>query len=254
MNTNPPAPATTLDGFLDGRIQVEQPEKGYRAAIDPVLLASALQAQPGEHIWDIGAGVGTACLCLAHRRPDLAVTALEIDPDFVRLLQANIARNPAAKAVSVVHGDLFDRTLGEHVADHVITNPPFHDAAGTASADRAKAMAHQLSEADLAAWIKACLRLIRPHGSLTLILRADRLGQAVPAIARSAGNIAILPLWPKADQAAKRVLIRAVKASKAPLTLLPGMILHQPDGAFTTEAEAILRQAQALDWGRNVVN
>jgi hypothetical protein len=38
------------DRLLDGRVRLLQPLEGYRAAIDPVLLAAATAAEPGEAV------------------------------------------------------------------------------------------------------------------------------------------------------------------------------------------------------------
>ena len=57
---------------------------------------------------------------------------------------------------------------------------------------------------------------------------------------------AILPIHPKPDAPAIRVLVRAVKQSRAPLALLPGLVLTNGDGQPTPAAEAILREGAVL--------
>ena len=47
------------------------------------------------------------------------------------------------------------------------------------------------------------------------------------------------------DAPAIRVLVRARKGSRAPLALLPGLMLNDADGKPTAEAEAILRGGAA---------
>ena len=59
--------AFTQDLLLGGRISLRQPAQGYRVAIDPLLLAASVNAEPGETILDVGAGVGAAGLCVATR-------------------------------------------------------------------------------------------------------------------------------------------------------------------------------------------
>ena len=52
-----------------------------------------------------------------------------------------------------------------------------------------------------------------------------------------------------ADAPTKRVMVRAVKTGKAPLELLPPLILHdRTGGKHTSEAEGILRGEAALGW------
>jgi tRNA1(Val) A37 N6-methylase TrmN6 len=127
----------------------------------------------------------------------------------------------------------------------VMTNPPFHDAQATdASPDEAKARA--TIEADLAGWVKAAAVLLAPRGTLTVIYRADRLDALLAALAPRFGGVAILPLWPRDGKPAKRILLRAMLGSRAPLTLHPGLALHGEGNRYTQAAEAILRDAAPL--------
>ncbi len=94
------------------------------------------------------------------------------------------------------------------------------------------------------------LKAARAGGTLTLIHRADRLGDILTLLAPKAGSVRVRPVHPHADQPAKRVLVRAVKTGRAPLVLLPPLVLHDRGGAkHTAEAEAILRGEASLDWG-----
>jgi tRNA1Val (adenine37-N6)-methyltransferase len=47
----------TRDAFLCGKLHLWQPRTGFRAATDPVLLAAACPAQPGDSVLDLGTGV-----------------------------------------------------------------------------------------------------------------------------------------------------------------------------------------------------
>ena len=203
---------TTDDGFLDGRLKILQPAKGYRAGLDAVLLAAAVPAREGERALEAGAGVGVASLCLASRVSGLEVAGIELQPELVRLATANITRNGLGERVSVAEGD-----IGHPVRDlaamglepnswhHVFANPPFHDpAASPASPNASKAQAHLTLGSDLDDWVRfAC-------------------------------------------KAASRVIVRGQRGSRAPLTLRPGLVLHGRDGRFTERTEALLRRGEAL--------
>ena len=45
------------DKLLGGRVRLRQPIRGYRVAIDSILLASAVPAKRGSRVLDLGAGV-----------------------------------------------------------------------------------------------------------------------------------------------------------------------------------------------------
>lgn len=240
----------TEDLLLGGRVRLLQPAAGYRVAIDPVLLAAAVAPAPGARVLDLGCGVGGAALCLLARRPDLAVTGLEIQAPLVALARRNATLNEAG-GFTVVEGDAADPAiLTREAFDAVMSNPP-HLAAGAGSAARSasRALAHLESSLDLAGWIAAALRALRPRGRLTLVHRADRLAEILAALAGRAGAVAVFPLWPRPGAPARRVLVAATKGSRAPGRLLPGLALHGAGQGYTAEAETVLRDAAPLDLG-----
>jgi tRNA1(Val) A37 N6-methylase TrmN6 len=238
------------DRLLDGRIRLKQPRHGYRAAIDPVLLAAATPALPGERVLDVGAGVGAASLCLALRVPGAHVTGLELQPDLAELAAANIRDNDLEDRVCILIGDLLSPPTGMAAAsfDRVMSNPPFQKAGThTPPPGASRALAHGEGSADLAAWIAFCTRMLKPRGTLTLIHRADRLDDLIALIHGRFGAVTLIPLWPKAGRPAKRVLVTARRGARSPATLSAGLVLHEADGGFTPAAEAILRHGNALE-------
>jgi tRNA1(Val) A37 N6-methylase TrmN6 len=241
--------SVTEDGLLGGRVRLLQPRDGYRAAVDPVLLAAAVPAMPGERVLDLGCGVGAAAFCLLARRPGIRVVGLEIQAELAGLAGRNAVLNGAAEGFRVVAGDAARPPEPLEGFDHVMTNPPFlGEGAGTRPADGSRALAHVEGGLDLAGWLKAAVKALRPKGRLTLIHRADRLAEILAILEkRGVGEVTVLPLWPKAGRAAGRVIVMARKAVRTPLRLLPGLVLHAPDGAYTPEAEAVLRGGAGLD-------
>jgi tRNA1(Val) A37 N6-methylase TrmN6 len=244
------AAGTSEDLLLGGRLRLRQPATGYRVAIDPVLLAAAVPAGPADAVLDVGSGVGAASLCLAARVPGCRVTGVEMQRDLVRLAGDNIVLNGLSARLSVMRGDLLDLPprLAPGTFDHVMANPPFL-AAGSATSpgEPGKAAATVEGEANLAAWVRVALAMVRAKGSLTFIHRADRLEALLALLAGRAGEIALYPLWPGAGKPAKRIIIRARKGIASPTRLLPGMIVHEADGRFTAAAEAVLRDAAGLE-------
>jgi tRNA1(Val) A37 N6-methylase TrmN6 len=239
---------TTEDRILGGRVVLRQPVAGYRAAIDPVLLAAAVPAKTGAQVLELGCGAGAAAFALAARMPDIRVTGLESDSDMAQLCRANIAANAMAGRVTVLAGDLLDPPpeLAAGGFDHVMANPPYMEAArADLSPDPGRRAANAEGAATLTDWVAAALAAVKRKGWITLIHRADRLDALIAAFAGQAGGITILPLWPKAGAPAKRVILRARKGVHSPSVMLPGLVLHE-NGGYTAAAEAILRDAMPL--------
>ncbi|MEX0758398.1 MAG: methyltransferase domain-containing protein [Tistlia sp.] len=234
------------DALLGGRLRLFQPAQGYRAAIDPVLLAAAVPARAGERLLELGLGSGAAALCLLRRVAGCRVAGLELQPELAALARRNASENGLSDRLEVVEGDLrrLPAGLGRGY-DRVFANPPFHGEARP-SPDAQRATAHHAAAGELCDWIEAALRCLRPEGTLTLILRSDRLPEALAALAGRAGELRLLPLWPKPGRPARRLLLQARKGARAPLILLSGMLLHEADGRFTLAADAVLRDAVAL--------
>lgn len=239
----------TEDYLLGGRVLVRQPAQGYRVAIDPLLLAASIHPEPGESVLDVGAGVGAAALCLAARVPDCRVTGLEVQREAVRLAADNVVLNNVRDRVEILCGDLLrpPPRLAAGTYAHVMANPPYLEAnAATSSQNIHKAVSHIEGDATFEQWARFALLMVRPKGTVTFIHRADRLDAILGFFYGKIGDIVVFPLWPSQGKPAKRVLIRGRKNSHSPLRLSPGLILHQPDGHYTPEAEAILRHGTPL--------
>ncbi len=246
--------AVTDDRILDGRLRIWQPRRGHRVGHDAILLAAATHARRGEHAVDLGAGIGAAGLALAARVPGARVTLVEIDERLAALAASNAERNGFADRVRAVSLDAagqaraFARAgLPPGCAQHVLMNPPFNDARHRVSPNAERRRAHACA-GDLDRWIRTAARLLEPRGALTMIWRADGLAEVLRALDKF-GAVSILPIYPKPDRSAIRILVRAVKGSSAPLSVSSGLVLADSSGRPTGDAEAVLRKAQEISFG-----
>lgn len=243
----------TRDAFLGGRLQVWQPASGYRAGNDPVLLAAACTARSGDTVLELGAGVGVASLCLAHRVPGVRITAVERHAPYADLARRNAAEN--ALPLDVVTADIaaLPADLRQTAFDHVIANPPYFPAAsGTRAQDAGRAGGRQ-EETPLGLWLRVAAARLRPKGWLTLIQSADRLPRCLGDLG-GFGAISVLPLQPRPGRDATRVILRARKGARAPFRLhapirVHGGHAHGQDGdSYTPELLTILRKGGAISW------
>lgn len=243
--------AISEDRLLGGRVLLRQGVRGYRAGMDAALLAAACDAADGARVLEAGCGAGGALLVAAIRRPGASFLGVERDSAAAALARLNAQTNGLQERVKIVEADVaapFKR-LGLSPFDAVMANPPFFDDPGALRAPTPEKRGAWMADGGLAAWIGFLLKAVREGGSITVIHRADRLADILALLAPKAGSFQIRPVHPHADAPAKRVLVRALKTGKAPLQLLPPLILHPREGAkHTDEAEAILRGEAALAW------
>ena len=238
--------ALTEDALMGGQVRLLQPRRGYRVAIDAVLLAAAVHPMAGDRVLDLGAGVGAVGLCLARRMPDCTILGIELQPALAELAEHNALRNGLSDRVrTIVHdiGQPLPRDF--RLYDQVCTNPPYLSArVADPPPDPSKALATVESSADLARWLEVATGVLKPAGILTLIHREDRLPEILSQLAGlGCASIAIKRLLP-----ANRVLVRARHSQQRTIVEAPPLELHRPDGGYTETAEAILRHGAPLDF------
>ncbi|UWQ84218.1 tRNA1(Val) (adenine(37)-N6)-methyltransferase [Leisingera caerulea] len=244
----------TRNGFLDGRVQLWQPARGYRAGVDPVLLAAAVPARAGEAVLELGCGAGQALLCLGARVPGLALAGVELQAPYADLARRNAAAN--GQAIDVHEADLsaLPEALKQRQFHHVIANPPYYKAGAHSQARDAGRKVALGEGTPLADWIAVATRRLAPKGRLHMIQRADRLPDMLAACDGVLGSLEVLPLAPRQGRAAELVILRARKGGRAGFRLHAPLILHEGDRherdgeSYRPEIRAILRDGAALPW------
>jgi tRNA1(Val) A37 N6-methylase TrmN6 len=244
---------TSEDAILGGMLRLRQPLRGHRFGHDAILLAAATGARAGEHAVDLGSGVGAAGLALAARVPELTVTLVEVDRALSELASNNARLNRFDDRVRTLALDVENldalRAAGflAGTVDRVLMNPPFHDARReNVSPDPRRRLAHVGAAGLLQRWIATAAWLLKPRGVLTLIWRADGLDDVVGGLRPAFGEIAVLPVLPRAKTPAIRVLVRAVKAGHGTQMDHPPLSLNDEHGQPTAAAEAVLRGGKTL--------
>lgn len=247
----------TEDAFLGGALSVLQPRRGYRAGIDAVLLAAAVPVgtERIERVLDAGAGAGVVGLSIARRVATAQVTLVEKDQQLLELARANVIRNGLGDRVTVIAADVTGSAADLAAAglppdsfDHVVANPPYHvEGRGRRPRHAIKAVAHAMPAGSLGRWVQFLTRVARPGATLTIIHRPDTLTDLLRLLEGRFGELKILPLHPRSREPAVRIIIQGTKGSRAPLVLLPGLVLHEEDGGgFRPQVARVLRHGAAL--------
>ncbi|MDR2902540.1 MAG: methyltransferase [Lactobacillales bacterium] len=234
----------TTDDFLGGKVRLKQPEKGYRATSDAVLLAAAVPVKNNQSILDVGAATGIISLCLNTRAKNLKITAVELQMELADLLRENAVMNEVA--IDILIGDVLVGIpeLKGRQFQHVVTNPPFYTE-DPKRADVQQETAYKQSF-ELKKWITFCLRHLSPKGTFTMIHRTESLPAILEILGDKLGGIEVIPILPKQDTPSKRIIIRGILGSKKPFKLHPGLVMHEGDDTRTDVAEAIMRRGEPI--------
>lgn len=233
---------------LNKRLKLFHSEKGFKTSMDSVLLAAACPAAAGDHILDMGCGVGGAGFCVLSRVDGVRLTGVEIQADHVELAKQNAVVNLMQDRSDFICSDI-RQYKNEKAFHHIICNPPYLEAGQhlrSPHEEKATAMGHDDEDLSVKDWIDAAHFNLKSKGSLIMIHRADKLDRIILAIGKRFGAIEVIPLWPKAGVNAKRVIVRAIKDRQSPATLHAGIVLHDEQGDYTPQAEKILRDAEKL--------
>jgi tRNA1(Val) A37 N6-methylase TrmN6 len=232
------AATETIDSFHRGQFQVIQPlGQGHRSGMDAMLLASLVVSKRPCRVADLGAGAGAAGMAVASRLDHAEVLLVErsaLMAQFARRSLALEANARLAPRISVLEADvsLTGRAraaagLADNSFDHVIMNPPFNDAADRKTPDALKAEAHAMTDGLFDTWIRTASAIARPGGQLSLIARPQSIAEIMSACSRRFGGIEITPLHPRDGENAVRILVTAIKQSRARLTLRAPLIVHE---------------------------
>lgn len=253
MTTDRPTvtdPADTLDAFHRGRFWLIQPRKGgHRAGMDAMMLAAAVASDFSGRLADFGAGAGAAGLAVAARCPQAEVVLVEMAPDMAEYAQKTLSEPANARLatrVSVLAADVslsgnarIEAGLADNSFDYVIMNPPFNFARDRATPEALRRQAHVMDEELFERWIRSAAAVVKPRGGLAIIARPESLAAILAAMEGRFGGAEIVPVHPRSETPAIRIIVRATYGSRKPLSLRMALVLHETGEAYTSRADDI---------------
>jgi tRNA1(Val) A37 N6-methylase TrmN6 len=243
-------PESTIDAFHRGAFFLAQPVgRGHRAGLDAMMLAAAVPSGFAGRLADLGAGAGAAGLAVAARCGQAKVTLVERDPEMLVYARRTLAlpQNAALRGrMELLDADVMlsgearaAAGLEDRAFDHAIMNPPFNSTEDRATSDDLRKSAHVMHPQTFEQWIRTAAAIAKPGGALTLIARPVSLQPILAALDGRFGGARIIPVHPRAEENAIRIVVSARKGSRGGLSLCPPLVLHDGDNAFTPRADAI---------------
>jgi tRNA1(Val) A37 N6-methylase TrmN6 len=263
--TSNAAPAYTIDAFHNGGFFLVQPSgAGHRAGMDAMLLAATVPDGATGVLADLGAGAGAAGLAAINRLPNLGAVLVERSPAMVDYARRSVGLQEnahlAARA-NVISADVSlngnqrrDAGLADYAFDYVIFNPPFNAGADRKTPDPLKAEAHAMETDDLfELWLRTAAAILKPGGQVSIIARPDSMAEIFAALGKRFGGVEITPVIPRQGADAIRILVTAIKGSRARMSLRDRILVHQgPGHEFSSQMSALANGHAA--WPRRTRN
>lgn len=241
----------TLDAFHRGAFWLVQPKgAGHRAGMDAMMLAAAVPSAFAGRLADFGAGAGAAGLAVASRCPAATVVLAENAAAMLAFAQRTLAHPQnlhLSDRVSIMAADVSlagkarsTAGLADSAFDFVIMNPPFNAGHDRPTPDELKRGAHVMPDGLFEEWLRSAAAIVKPRGGVAIIARPQSIADILAALGGRFGKVEILPVHPRPDLAAIRIVVRAVRASRAGLSLMPPLFLHEAGSdRFTARADDI---------------
>ena len=243
----------TKDSFLGGGIRIWQPKKGYRAGIDPILLAASVNVSAGQKVLDLGCGVGTASFAIGYRVKNVELYGVEIQKVFADLADLNSKENGIEFQVECNNISKLSSNITSKNFDHVIANPPYFD---RKSSVRGINVSKEKSFGDtrpISEWLKVAAKRAKPKGFVHFIVRSDRLMEIFTNMPNSLGSLVITPVISRKNENAKLTILHAKKNGRAGFIISSPIVLHplKSDSRekYVPEVDKVLRNgASLINW------
>jgi len=199
-------------------------------------------------IADLGTGSGVIALILSRTYQTATVCGIESNRAMAALAADNVSLNLLSARIRIAADDILNHKAISPVSsfDLVVSNPPFRSAAhGKVSPVKGRDTARHESSAGMADFLAAAKYLVKPSGRICFVYHPSRLAEFIHTA--SLLKLALLRLrivHGTIAAPATIFLAELAKARKGSTSILPPLIVYEPDGHYTPEAARILGQEQ----------
>ena len=209
-------------------------------------------------------GRGPAGLAAINRLTALKAVLIERSPAMAECARRSLALPEnihLASRASVMEADVSltgkqrrDAGLADYAFDYVILNPPFNSARDRKTPDALKAEAHAMETDDLfERWLRTAAAILKPGGQVSIIARPESMADIFTALGKRFGGVETTPVVPRAGDDAIRILVTAIKGSRARPGLRDRILVHDgPCNGFSSQAADLVNGRTA--WSRHSAN
>ncbi len=222
------------DLVLDGMKLIQRDDE-FCFSLDTVVLAHFGTA-PRSPVLDLGTGTAAIPLILTARGVR-QITGVELNPVMADIARRNVALNGRDDRIRIVEGDY--RQLKKWVSSGyysaVYANPPYREKSRGACSelDGVRRARHE-ETATLADVMAAVQYALKYRGRFRMVHITERLTDILEAMRQYGIEPKTVQfIHGRPDKKAKLFLVEGVRGGSPGLDVLPPLIVHEADGAYS---------------------
>lgn len=216
---------------INENLQLIQKKDGLTFGTDAYLLAAFAKPKPRGTMVDLGSGTGVASLLCMTRKKYAAAYAVELQPEFCRLIERNCVLNGLENQIHVIQRDI--RLLGAADLDDsvttVLTNPPYlPDGSGFPCANLRMETARRELNGTIQDFCATSARLLQSGGLLYVVYRPERMPELMTALRQEhLEPKRMVTVYPDMESKPCLILVEAKKDAAPSLLQAPPLIIYR---------------------------
>lgn len=163
---------------VNENILLIQKKDGLTFGTDALLLAAFVRRAPSATALDFGAGTGIVSFLCAARGKCKRIFAIEVQEEFIHIINRNIEINSLSDRVTALHKDVRELSYDDlkTEADVIFTNPPYMRAgSGMTNAHGCKTIARHEILGNIDAFCAAASKNLKHGGIFYAVYRPERM-------------------------------------------------------------------------------
>ena len=220
-------------------IQIAQCNNHFKYSIDSLILSRFVNISKSKSILEIGTNNAVIPALLA-KRTDAEITAIEINKEAIPYAKKTLELNGIESRVNVIEMDYIKYSLQIRPKkyDTIICNPPYfeNDKSRLVKTNNNLANARHDNTLSISDLIKYSRPIIENNGTLTIVLRPDRLTEVKKLLVDNGFEPKRLMFcYPKKGKNSNLFIIEAKFQGNPGLVVEHPLTLHNDDGSYSND-------------------